>query len=115
MGAAGIGREAQDFVDPLVMRLRPAGLAHMHGAAVAALQRGRHALLRGERLAQRLPTVVDALALELQAQRVHEVIGQHADEQMPFDPAIDPVEDGPRRPRSVLSERNTASRLVSIV
>ena len=37
----------------------------MHGQAIAALQRGRHALLRGERLAQRLPTVVDAAALSL--------------------------------------------------
>ena len=67
MGAAGIGREAQDLVDLLMMRLGPGGLAHMHSAAIAALQRGRHALLRGERLAQRLPTVVDAAALELQA------------------------------------------------
>ena len=67
MGAAGIGREAQDRVDLLVLRLGPSGLAHMHGPAIAAMQRGRHALLRGERLAQRLPTVVDAAALELQA------------------------------------------------
>ena len=64
----------------------------MHGATIASLQRGRHAPLRGQRLAQRLPTVVDALGLELQAQRVHEVVSQHADEQMPFDAAIDLVE-----------------------
>ena len=55
MGAAGIGRVAQDFVDLLVPWLRPAGLAHMHGATIASLQGGRHALLRGQRLAQRLP------------------------------------------------------------
>ena len=65
MSAAGIGGEAQDRVDLLVLRLGPGGLAHMHGAAIAALQRGRHAPLRGERLAQRLPTVVDAFGLEL--------------------------------------------------
>ena len=114
MSAAGIGGEPQDLVDLLMMRLGPGGLANMHGAAIAALQRGRHALLRGERLAQRLPTVVDAALLEPQAQRVHEVIGQHADEQMPFDPPVDLVEDRPQS-RSVFSERNTDSRLVSIV
>ena len=72
MGAAGIGREAQDLGNLLVLRLGPCGLAHMHGAAIAALQRGRHAPLRGQQLAQRLPAIVDASGLELQAQRVHE-------------------------------------------
>jgi len=41
----------------------------MHGAAVAALQRGRHALLRGERFTKGFPAVVDAFGLALQAQR----------------------------------------------
>ena len=36
----------------------------------------------GNRLAQRLPALVVAFGLELQAQRVHEVVGQHADEQV---------------------------------
>ena len=83
---------AQYLVDFLMLRLRSAGLAHMHRPAIAALQRGRHTPLRGQRLAQRQPTVVDALGLELQSQHVHEVVGQHADEQMPFDPAVDAVE-----------------------
>lgn len=55
--ATRVGRVAQDHVDLLMMRLRASGLANMHGAAVTSLQRGRHALLRGERLAQCLPTV----------------------------------------------------------
>ena len=91
MGAAGIGRQAQDLVDLLMKRLGASGLAHMHGSPIAALQCGSDALLCGQRLSQGLPTVVDALGLELQTQHVHEVIGQHADEQMPFDPAINLV------------------------
>ena len=46
----------------------------------------------GNRLAQRLPALVVALGLELQAQHVHEVVGQHADEQVPLDPPVDLVE-----------------------
>ena len=64
----------------------------MHRPAIAALHGGCHALLRGHRLAQRLPAVVVALGLELQAQRVHEVVGQHADEQVPLDAPVDLVE-----------------------
>ena len=37
MDPAGVGRVAQDLVDLLVLRLGPAGLAHMHRAPVAAL------------------------------------------------------------------------------
>ena len=92
MGAAGIGRQAQHLVDLLVARLRPSGLAHMHGAAIAALQCGSDALLCGQRLTQCLPTVIDALGLELQTQHVHEVVGQHADEQVPLHTPVDLME-----------------------
>ena len=37
------------------------GLAHMHDAAIAALQGDGHAALSGQRLTQRVPAVVDAL------------------------------------------------------
>ena len=92
MRAAGVWRQAQHVVDLLLARLGPGGLAHMHRAAIAALQGGGYSLLGGHRLAQRLPTVVVAFGLELQAQRVHEVVGQHADEQVPLQPPVDLVE-----------------------
>ena len=92
MGAAGVGRMAQDLVDLLMLRLGSSGLANMRGATIASQQGGCHAALPGEQLAQRLPTVVAALCLELQAQHVHEWVGQHADEQMPLDPAINLLE-----------------------
>jgi len=64
----------------------------MHGATIAALQGHRDPTLSRQRLTQRVPAVVDTFSLELQAQRVHELIRQHADEQMPLDTSIDSVE-----------------------
>ena len=90
--SARVGRQPQDRVDLVVMRLGPGGLAHVHGAAVAALHRRRHALLRGHHLAQRLSALVDMPGLEPQAQHVHEEVSQHADEQMPFHTALHLVE-----------------------
>ena len=77
MGAAGIGIELEEGAQRLMPRLGARGLAHMHDSTIAALS------VHG--LAQRIPAVVDTLRFELQAQRVHEVIRQDADEQMPFD------------------------------
>jgi hypothetical protein len=76
MGAAGIGVELEDGAQCLMPRLGARGLAHMHGVTVTALQGDGDPALRGQRLAQRVPAVVDTLRLELQAQRVHKVIGR---------------------------------------
>ena len=81
MGAPGIGVELEEGAQRLMAGLGARGLAHMHGAAIAALQGDGDPALSGHGLAQRVPAVVDAVRLELQAQRVHEVIRQHADEQ----------------------------------
>jgi len=67
----------------------------MDGASVAALQGGRDPDLGRERVADCLPRLVDAPGLELQAQGVNGVIGEHADEQVAFDPSLDLVVDGP--------------------
>ncbi len=72
--------------------LGPRGLAHVRGSAITALHGHGDPALRGQRLTQRVPSVIDALGLELQAQRVHEVVRQHADEQVAFDSSINPVE-----------------------
>ena len=90
---AGVGREAKNFDDGLLMRLGPGGLPDMHASAIAAPQRGGDALLRAERFTQRVPCVIDAFGLELQTQGMHKVVGQYADEQMPLhllDPALHP-------------------------
>ena len=92
MGATAIGVELEDGGERLMPRLGARGLAHMHSATIAALHGGGDAALRGQRLTQRVPAVVDAVGLELQSQRVHEVIRQHADEQVPFHASINAVE-----------------------
>ena len=60
----------------------------MDGADVAALQGGGDAMLASERITQGVPSVMDAFHLQLQAQSMDEVIGQHADAQMAFDPVL---------------------------
>ena len=92
MGLPGVGVELEDGAQRLMPRLGTRGIAHMHGAAVAPLHGDGDTALDGQGLAQRVPAVVDALGLELQTQRVNEVIGQHADEKMAFDAAINLVE-----------------------
>ena len=47
----------------------------MHGAAITSLHGDGATALNVQCLAQRVPAVVDALCLELQTQRVHEVVG----------------------------------------
>ena len=63
----------------------------MHHAAIATCKRDGDAALAGQGLAQRVPAVVDGVVLELGAQHVHEVVGQHADEQVALDAAVDLV------------------------
>ena len=69
----------------------------MHGTAVAALQGGGEPALRGQRLMQRIPAVVDAFGLGLQAQPAHKATGQHADEQMVLDATVSATEHWPAR------------------
>ena len=92
MGAPGIGVELEDGAQRLMPRLGARGLAYMHGVTIAALHGDGDPALSGQRVTQRVPAVVDAVGLELQAQRVHEVIRQHTDEQMAFNASIDSVE-----------------------
>ena len=51
MCAAGVRGQAENFKDFLLMRFWPGRLPDMHSTAVAALQRGRDALLAGQRFA----------------------------------------------------------------
>ena len=92
MGAPGMGVDLEEGEQRLVSRFGARGLAHMHGATISALHGDGDPVLSGQRLTPCAPAVVDAMALELQAQRMHKVIRQHADEQMPFDTSINWVE-----------------------
>ena len=76
----------------------------MRGVGVVALsdvnlfapftaQTGGHAHLCTEGGADRLPAVVNAVGLQTQPDLVHQIVGQHADEQVPFDPVGLLVED----------------------
>ena len=80
MGAPGMGVELEESDQRLVSRLGARGLAHMHGATISALHGDGDAVLSGQGLTQCAPAVVDAVTLELQSQRMHKVIRQHADE-----------------------------------
>lgn len=64
----------------------------MRDATSAALQGGGHAPLGARPLTRRVPRVVDAVGFELQAQRVHQVVRQHADERKPLNVTVDAVE-----------------------
>ena len=85
MGAAGIGGQAKNLVDCLLMRLRASCLPDMHSTPIATSERGGDALLAGQRLAQRIPAFMNSFCLELQAHGVHEVVSQYADEQVSLD------------------------------
>ena len=65
MCAAGVRWQAEDVDNFLLMRFRPGRFSDMHRTAITALQRGRNALLTGQRFAQRIPCVIDALGLQL--------------------------------------------------
>ena len=60
MSTAGVGGQARNLVDLVVLGLRAGGFAHVRGAHIALLQSGGDALLFGQRLAQGLAAVVDA-------------------------------------------------------
>src|ERR1035437_2104664 len=84
MSAAWVGGQAENFSDFLPIWLGTCRFPDMYRATIAALHCGRDALLTRQRFAHRIPSVVDSLGFELQADRMHEMISQHADEQMAF-------------------------------
>ena len=93
MGGAGVGGQTEDLVYALLLGFRARGFPDVHRTPVAPSQCGGDALLAVEGLAQRLPTLVNTLGLELKAHGVYKVVGQHADEQMPLNAAFNLVVD----------------------
>ena len=76
------------------MGFGPGGLAEVVDLAVVAVEHDGDPLLAGELVAQALPTEVNVLGLEPDAQAVDQVVGQHRDEQMAVDPGALVVVDG---------------------
>jgi len=89
----GIGREAEGVTDFLLNRTGSAGFADLNGVVVAALHGDGEADLVGQDFADGFPRVGDAMRLEPHAHGVDDAIGDQADEQMAFDPALDLVVD----------------------
>ena len=81
-------------VEGLLARFGPTGLADMDGATIAALEGCGDADLWGQDVAERIPGIIDARRLELEAHGMDDAIGEQADEQMAFDAGFLVVVDG---------------------
>ena len=90
--ASGLGVEAQRLADGEVLPLGASRLAHVQGVAVGTLEHCGHAHLAGEPLAQGGPVRLDAVLLQRAPQDLHELIGEHGDEQVAIDPCFLVVE-----------------------
>ena len=80
---SGTHLDAQRLVNPVQCRLSGGGLSDMQGAAIALAERRRHPLLHREDLAQPGPGHGVPGQFQFAADRLHQLIGQHGDEQVP--------------------------------
>ena len=78
------GVDVQSIVDGLLGRFGAGGLAHMQRRTVGASEGGGDAPLSFEDAAQRRPTGILTALTQARADHLHELIGDHGDEQMPF-------------------------------
>ena len=76
------GVDAQGIVDGLLGRFGGGGFSHMQCRAVGASEGGGDALLAFEDAAQRRPTGIFTGLTQPCANHLHELIGDHGDEQM---------------------------------
>ena len=74
--------DAQGIVDGLLGRFGAGGLAYMQRRAVGASEGGGDALLTFDDAAQRRPTGILTALTQPCADHLHELIGEHGDEQM---------------------------------
>ena len=90
--------DAQCVVDDLLTGLSTGGLANVNRLAVGAFERDGDTILAGELAAYALPAQMDPGGLELKTNCMHEVVGEHGDEQVPAHPIGLTMEDGRKRP-----------------
>ena len=78
--------DAQSLIDGLYRRFGAGGFAHMQHRAVGASAGDGDALLSLKDASQRRPTGFFAGLMQPCADHLHELIGEHGDEQMSFGP-----------------------------
>ena len=78
--------DTQCVVDDLLAGLGAGGFADMGRLAVGAFEGDGDAILPGKRTAYSLPAQMDAGGLELEANRMYQMIGEHGDVQMSAHP-----------------------------
>ena len=93
LAATGRRPEPEPLVDGQLTWFGAGGLAHMQGASVLTSERGGDALLTFEDAPQSRPLSVFTLRGEASADRLHQLVGDHADEQMPVGAVLGSVED----------------------
>ena len=94
LDSAWIWREVEGVVDLLLMWFGTACFADVNGLGIASLQGGGDADLVRQGISDGLPGVADSGGLEAQAHGMHDAVGQQADEQVAFNPALDAVVHG---------------------
>ena len=79
--SSGQGIEIQSLVDFRQFGLRPSRFAHMQAATVGAAEGGGDAALHTQDVPQRAPAALNAVGSQVFANDLHELVGQHRDEQ----------------------------------
>ena len=86
----------------------------MNRAPIGTFQLDGHTLLCTEMATQRCPAQINLAGFDLEADAVHDVIGEHRDEQMPADTVLVVVENRTQA-QFRLEAAEAASRLVSMM
>ncbi len=87
------GIAAQRLDDRQLRRLGAGRLAHMQGAPIRSAEGRGHPALAGEEVTHGRPAVADAVRAQAATDQLHELIGQHRDEQVAVDPRLGAVID----------------------
>ena len=93
---SGLPFDAQRMEDRQVLSLWTGGLAYMQGLSAGLLKDRRDPDLPRELPAQGVPASVNALVGQLAAKDLHELIGQHGEEQVTVGPRFLVVLDRPQ-------------------
>ena len=94
LDASGSGVGVECAIDGLLAVLGAGGLSHMHGTAVLAPEGGGDALLSFEDGAQRVPACVFTGLAQAAADGLHQLVGDHGDEEVAVGALLGAVEDG---------------------
>ena len=93
LGSPGPVADTKCVIDDLLTGLGTGRLSNVDDLAVGTLERNGDTILTGERAAYPLPAQMDPGRLELEANRVHQMVGKHGDEQVSAHPVGLAVKD----------------------